>query len=121
MLFNSIPFLFLFLPAAYLGFWQLKKKNHRFVWLTLTGYIFYGMWNYKFCALMALSTIVSYLAGIGLIRWEKPRIRKFFLIAPITLDLLLLGFFKYFNFLADILTNISNWLKLPMHVSSFDI
>jgi len=92
MLFNSIPFLFVFLPGAYIGFWQLRKKNHRFVWLTLTGYIFYGMWNYKFCGLMALSTLVSYFAGLCLLRWQEPRIRKLCLVAPITIDLLLLGF-----------------------------
>jgi alginate O-acetyltransferase complex protein AlgI len=65
MLFNSISFLFVFLPAAYVGFWQLKKKNHRFIWLTLAGYIFYSMWNYKFCVLMAFSTLVSYFAGLA--------------------------------------------------------
>ena len=121
MLFNSIPFLFLFLPAVYLGFWQLKKKNHRFVWLTLTGYIFYGMWNYKFCAPMALSTLVSYLAGLGLLRWQEPRIRKLCLVAPITIDLLLLGFFKYFNFVLDTFTQLSGWLHAPVHVRALDI
>ena len=121
MLFNSIPFLFVFLPVVYLGFWQLKTKNLRFIWLTLASYIFYGMWNYKFCALMALSTVVSYLAGLGLMRWEKPRIRKVFLIAPIAIDLLLLGFFKYFDFFARTVTYVSGWLELPVHLSSFDI
>jgi len=121
MLFNSIPFLFVFLPAAYMGFWQLRKKNHRFVWLTLTSYIFYGMWNYKFCGLMALSTLVSYCAGLGLLRWQEPRVRKLCLIAPITIDLLLLGFFKYFNFIGETLMHLSGWLHAPIHVSTLDI
>lgn len=34
-------------------------------WLTVTGYAFYSFWNYKFCALMALSTLISYVAGLG--------------------------------------------------------
>ncbi len=121
MLFNSLPFLFVFLPVAYLGFWKLKKKNHRFVWLTLTGYIFYGMWNYKFCALMALSTLVSYLAGLGFLRWQEPRIRKLCLVVPIMVDLLLLGFFKYFNLFLDTLTHLSSWLHTPMHLHALDI
>src|SRR5713226_5496169 len=121
MLFNSLPFLFVFLPVAYLGFWKLKKKNHRFVWLTLTGYIFYGMWNYKFCALMALSTLVSYLAGLGFLRWQEPRIRKLCLVVPITVDLLLLGFFKYFNLFLDTLTHLSSWLHTPMHLHALNI
>jgi alginate O-acetyltransferase complex protein AlgI len=121
MLFNSISFLFAFLPVVYVGFWLLKTKNSRFIWLTLSSYIFYGMWNYKFCALMAFSTIVSYLAGLGLMHWEKPRVRKFFLVAPIAIDLLLLGFFKYFNFFAQTITTVSGWVALPGQLSSFDI
>jgi alginate O-acetyltransferase complex protein AlgI len=121
MLFNSIPFLFIFLPAAYIGFWQLKEKDHRFVWLTLTGYIFYGMWNYKFCVLMAISTLVSYFAGLGLLRWQNPRIRNVCLVVPITIDLLLLGFFKYLNFVVGAVTHLSGWLNAPVHLSTLDI
>jgi D-alanyl-lipoteichoic acid acyltransferase DltB (MBOAT superfamily) len=59
---------------------------------------FYSFWNYKFCALMALSTGVSYVAGLGFLRWEDPRRRKLCLLIPITFDLALLAFFKYINF-----------------------
>ncbi len=112
---------FVFLPVVYFGFWKLRKKNHRFVWLTLAGYIFYGMWNYKFCALMAFSTLVSYFAGLGFLRWQEPGIRKLCLVVPITVDLLLLGFFKYFNFALDTLTRLGGWLLMPVHVSALDI
>src|SRR5260370_5589479 len=113
MLFNSIPFLFLFLPVAYLVFWLLKEKNHRFMWLTLTGYIFYGMGNYKFCALMAFSTLVSYFAGLGFLQWQQPRIRKLCLVVPITIDLLLLGVFKYFHFVLDTLKGLGGLVRHP--------
>src|SRR2546428_466667 len=79
------------------------------------------MWNYKFCALMALSALVSYLAGLGLLRRQEPRIRKLCLVAPITIDLLLLGFFKYFNFVLDTFTQLSVWLHAPIHVRALDI
>ncbi|MFN0164991.1 MAG: MBOAT family O-acyltransferase [Bryobacteraceae bacterium] len=101
MLFNSLIFLYLFLPITYLIFWRLTTKNGRYLWLTVTGYIFYSFWNYKFCSLMALSTLVSYCAGLGFLRWTDPRRRKMCLILPLTFDLLLLGFFKYTNFLID--------------------
>lgn len=45
MIFNSIEFLFFFLPITYLVFWMLKTANARYVWLTITGYIFYGWWD----------------------------------------------------------------------------
>ena len=94
MLFNSLPFLFLFLPMTYFGFWRLRTKNERYRWLTITGYVFYSFWDVRFCALMALSTAVSYLAGLGLLRWDaQPTRRRLCLIAPISVDLALLGFF----------------------------
>ena len=47
---------------------------------------------------MAFSTLVSYLAGLGLLRYAGGTPRRLCLIIPITVDLALLGFFKYANF-----------------------
>lgn len=98
MLFNSLSFLYFFLPVTYLVFWQLRTKAGRYIWLTLTGYIFYSFWNPKFCAIMALSTVVSYSAGLGLLRWKDARRRRLCLSLPIAFDLALLAIFKYANF-----------------------
>src|SRR5215467_12750177 len=95
MLFNSVVFIFVFLPITYVVFWSLRSATPRYVWLTLTGYIFYGYWDARFCLLMAFSTIVSYTAGLGFLRWTDPRRRKACLIIPIVVDLSLLAFFKY--------------------------
>jgi alginate O-acetyltransferase complex protein AlgI len=98
MLFNSFIFIFVFLPITYVVFWALRNTTSRYVWLTLTGYVFYGYWDARFCLLMAFSTLVSYFAGLGFLRWTDPRHRKLCLVVPITVDLALLGFFKYANF-----------------------
>ncbi|MEI2720479.1 MAG: MBOAT family O-acyltransferase [Gemmatimonadales bacterium] len=99
MLFNSFIFLFAFLPVTYVVFWLLGTARSRYIWLTLTGYVFYGYWDWRFCFLMAFSTLVSYAAGLGMLRYDAdPRKRKLCLVLPITVDLTLLGFFKYANF-----------------------
>lgn len=121
MLFNSLLFIFGFLPFTYFVYWQLKTKNHRYIWLTVSGYVFYGTWNYKFCALMAFSTAVSYLAGLGLLKWENPRRRKLCLVVPVTVDLTLLGFFKYANFTLDTVSGIGRWLGFPLHLPILSI
>ena len=121
MLFNSPLFLFAFLPVTYLVFWRLKRKDDRYVWLTLTGYLFYAAWDYRFCALMATSTAVAYLAGLGLARWDDPRLRRLCLIAPITVDLSLLGFFKYANFGLRTANSVAAWLHVPLHLSGPEI
>src|SRR5689334_4057444 len=101
MLFNSFVFIFAFLPVTYTVFWLLRTSRARYVWLTATGYVFYGYWNPRFCLLMAFSTLVSYSAGLGFLRWTDPRRRKLCLVVPIVVDLSLLAFFKYFNFGLD--------------------
>ena len=65
MLFNSFIFLFAFLPITYAVFWSLKSAQGRYVWLAVTGYVFYGFWDYRFCFLMAFTTLVSYSAGLS--------------------------------------------------------
>jgi alginate O-acetyltransferase complex protein AlgI len=101
VLFNSLVFLFLFLPITYAVFWTLKTANARYVWLTVTGYVFYGYWDARFCLLMAFSTLVSYTAGLGFLKFTGPRARLVCLVLPISIDLLLLGFFKYANFFLE--------------------
>ncbi len=98
MLFNSIIFLFAFLPIAYTVFWSLQTTRSRHIWLAITGYVFYGYWNPWFTLLMLFSTLVSYFAGLGFLRWDDPKRRKLCLVIPVTTDLALLGFFKYANF-----------------------
>jgi alginate O-acetyltransferase complex protein AlgI len=98
MLFNSLVFLFLFLPVTYTVFWLLRTTRQRHVWLAVTGYVFYGYWDWRFCFLMAASTTVSYLAGVSLLRGGTPAQRKLSLWIPIGVNLLLLGFFAYADF-----------------------
>src|SRR5207302_8535535 len=50
---SSRVFLFAFLPVAYFVFWKLSSKQLRYIWLTISGYVFYSFWNYKFCGIMA--------------------------------------------------------------------
>jgi len=119
VLFNSLVFLFLFLPITYGVFWSLKTANARYVWLTLTGYVFYGYWDARFCLLMAFSTLVSYTAGRCLLRFESARARFLCLVVPVTIDLLLLGFFKYANFVlenAAALAQTFGWQLIDHHL-----
>jgi alginate O-acetyltransferase complex protein AlgI len=114
MLFNSFIFIFVFLPVAYGVYWTLRSTTARFVWLTITGYVFYGYWDARFCLLMAFSTLVSYFAGLGFLRWKDPKHRKLCLVVPITVDLALLAFFKYANFGLQTTSSV-------LHLAGFDV
>lgn len=121
MLFNSLPFLYFFLPITYLVFSKLATKQQRYIWLTLSGYIFYSFWNYKFCALMALSTTVSYFAGLGFLRWNSPRARRLCLVMPVAIDLSLLAIFKYANFAMSSVGAIARALEFHANVPYLDV
>ena len=121
MLFNSLGFLYLFLPIAYVAFFLRRNKTYRYVIMTIFGYVFYSFWNYKFCALMLFSTLVSYLAGLGLLAWDDPRRRRLCLVVPIAVDLMLLGFFKYANFGLGAFADLARWLHLPVSVPTLAI
>jgi alginate O-acetyltransferase complex protein AlgI len=122
MLFNSLEFIFAFLPIAYAVFWLLPSASARYVWLTVCGYVFYGWWDPRFCLLMAFSTLVSFSAGLGMLRSPVgSRARKAFLVVPITVDLALLGFFKYTNFALDTARSVASVAGVDLHVPHLNI
>jgi alginate O-acetyltransferase complex protein AlgI len=121
MLFNSFIFIFGFLPVAYAVFWWLRTARHRYMWLTLSGYVFYGYWDARFCLLMAFSTLVSYCAGLAFLRYQEPRLRRLALVIPICVDLSLLGFFKYAGFALRSGQWLADSLGINAHFPVFDV
>ena len=97
MLFNSIDFA-LFLPIVWVLFW-ISKKNIRLqnIILLVASYIFYGWWDFRFLALIAISSLVDYLVGLQLAKNHKKR----WLLLSLVVNLGMLGFFKYADFFAQ--------------------
>lgn len=122
MLFNSLEFIFLFLPIAYVVFWSLRTSSARYIWLTIAGYVFYGWWDPRFVLLMFFSTLVAYVAGLGMLRNPpgSPH-RKVYMVVPIVVDLTLLGFFKYTNFLLDTIRAVIGYTGHPIEVPHLNI
>ena len=68
MVFNSSIFLFGFLPVVFAAFWLARTKRQRYVVLALSGYVFYGYWDWRFCFLLLFSSLVSFTAAPGIER-----------------------------------------------------
>lgn len=102
MLFNSIEFA-IFLPIVFLLYWFVNQRNLKFqnALLVVISYVFYGWWDWRFLSLIAFSSAVDYLVGLGLLKYQKVRTRKLLLLTSIFVNLGFLGFFKYFNFFAE--------------------
>ncbi len=111
MLFNSYPFIWLFLPVALAGFFLAARFRHEAAaaWLALCSLFFYGYWDVHYVPLLLLSITVNYQIGKQIsnhIEKQAAQRAKMWLIIGLVFDLGLLAHYKYTNFFLD------NWVTL---------
>lgn len=100
MLFSSIPFLYVFLPATLLLYFAAPRRMKNAV-LLLCSLVFYGWGEPKYLLLMLFSIAQGYLFGLLIEKYRgKTRSTVFFWLS-IALSLLLLAYFKYADFFLD--------------------
>ncbi len=119
MLFNSFSFL-IFFPAVVSVYFLVPKKL-RCLWLLVASYYFYMCWNAKYAVLIAGSTFLTWLSGLLLARYrEKTVIRKWIVAVSFTLNLCILAFFKYFDFMLGNVNVLLHQFGLQMVEKPFD-
>ena len=108
MLFNSFEYL-IFLPIVFLLYWfvfdyALGNCKHQLLlqnlFIVVVSYIFYGWWDWRFLILIAITTVLSFLSGIGIEKAPTQRGKKAVMIANIVVNLGILGVYKYYDFFA---------------------
>ena len=108
MFFNSFEFA-IFLPIVFLLYWfvfdyAMRKCKRQLLWQNLfvvvASYIFYGWWDWRFLILIAITTLLSFLSGIGIEYAPTQRRKKAVMIANIIVNLGILGIYKYYDFFA---------------------
>lgn len=124
MLFNSYIFIFLFLPVT-LFFYYLLNRNKKYtaaqVFLIGMSGWFYAYFNFSYLLILCASILVNYFFHCRMCR-EK---RRLYMIAGVGFNLLLLGYFKYFDFFVENINEVfgaSFQLKnivLPLGISFF--
>lgn len=107
MLFNSFIF-FIFLGIVLPIFYVLPTKNSKNAFLLIASYFFYGYWDWRFCSLLAISTIIDFVLGQKLYKASSLKTRTSLLVISLIANLGILGFFKYFNFFVDSFQSLSN-------------
>lgn len=123
MLFNSADYLW-FLPTVLALYflsgrlWGFRAQN---VVLLIAAYVFYGWWDWRFLALLFLSTLNDYLVGIGLDTLQKQAHRRLLLALSISVNLGVLGFFKYYNFFIDSLIDAFAGLGVTLHAPTLKV
>ncbi|QJD84855.1 MBOAT family O-acyltransferase [Cohnella herbarum] len=101
MVFSNLLFLFLFLPAVlllyYVSPWRIKNLV-----LFLTSLVFYAWGEPVYIVIMLISTVTDYVFGLLLSNPKRSAIqRKAIVVFSIAINLALLSYFKYADFLIN--------------------
>ncbi len=128
MLFNSLSFLFLFLPVTVLGFHLLGRFGRRpvLLWLTAASLVFYAVWNPPFLLVLLGSITLNFLLSRRIVAAppDSPA-RSRWLLAGIAANLVLLFYFKYLVATLVFLTRLHlpipapHPILLPLGISFF--
>ena len=122
MVFSSVIFLFYFLPIVLLGNFLLRNIQLKNLFLLVCSLLFYMWGEGELVVLVILSALFNYLIGLGL---AYSRIPKAILIIGILLNIGLLGYYKYYEFIIENLNVLGfnivhqNSIILPIGISFF--
>jgi alginate O-acetyltransferase complex protein AlgI len=130
MLFNSYEFILLFLPLTLAGFFIIgaRSQSAAAAWLALASLFFYGWWNPKYLTLLLASVLFNYFAGRQISTLSgagKLNLSRTLLAIAVTVDLVLLGYYKYANFFVESVNSVAGTnftfatVLLPLGISFF--
>ena len=126
MLFNSAGFI-VFFPIVVLFYFTLPTRVKN-LWLLISSYYFYMCWNAKYALLLFFSTSVTYLGGWFLEKIKKGRnsiykraLSCVILITALSVNLMLLFYYKYTNFMLQLLRDIALQVHIHLNIPTFDI
>jgi len=125
LIFSSLTFLFAYLPLT-LAIYFLAPLRWRNLILLLVSLFFYGWGEPIYITIMFLSILIDYTHGLLVEKYrENDQKARYFVTQSIIFNLLLLGFFKYWDFFAANLSLIPGisipqfGIPLPIGISFF--
>ena len=117
MVFSSLTFLYAYLPIVLAVYFLVPIRFRNFV-LLIVSLFFYGWGEPVYVIIMVFSIIINWLFGNAIAKSrdnERDRSKKYLTLC-IVFNLLLLGFFKYWDFLAENLIALGIHLIRPLHL-----
>ena len=112
MLFNSLAFL-LFFPIICLLYWGIPYR-FRNALLLLASYYFYMSWEPKYAILILFTSLTTWICGLNIAKNSKHK--RLHLSICIVTNLLILFFFKYYNFVIDSICSIELFKNLRLYI-----
>lgn len=119
MVFSSVLFLFRFLPIFMICYFLVPRKMKNLV-LFLGSLVFYAWGEPVYIFLMLFSTISDYVWGRLIEEYRGKDRSRIFLLCSIVINLFILGFFKYADFLMQTVNAVFGtsipFLNLPLPI-----
>lgn len=113
MVFSSIVFLYIFLPIMLLIYFIVPNKFKNAV-MIVASLIFFAWGEIRYIFIMLLLAIMDYACGKKINQYfENKNKKKIYLFIDIGVNLLILFFFKYADFIISNINNITN-LNIPL-------
>lgn len=106
MLFSSLVFIWYFLPIVFALYFIQKNHRIRNAVLLFSSIFFYAWGESRYVVLMIFSIIANYCFGLGVSAGRRQWEKQIFLGLCILVNMGLLGYFKYFNLVADALNHM---------------
>lgn len=96
MPFNSLTFIWIFLPLTLILFSLLDDKYKK-PFLLFAGLVFYSVAGMKYVLLLIAIAFLNFMFGVVIDRMRQTKMRKVFFLVSIISNVLILCFFKYFS------------------------
>lgn len=121
MIFPTLNFL-LFFAVVFGASWALCGwQTARKVFLVGASFFFYMNWNWKFGFLLAACIVYNWGFGHLIVAAPTPALRKFYVTVAVALNLLTLGFFKYYGFFMESLDELLRGIGMARDLPFLDI
>lgn len=117
MLFNSLQFL-IFFPLV-VGLYFGLPQRYRWMLLLAASYHFYMCWKVQYAALILLSTVIDYVAGLQIGKTQHKGLRRFWLLMSLITNLGLLFVFKYLDFSIDSLDTLFRYFHTAINIPEY--
>ncbi len=114
MVFSSPLFLYLFLPITLCVYFLLKNIKHKNYWLLFTSLIFFSWGGFSYTLILILSIILNYFLGLKIYKNLNTSKGHKWLVAGVSINILVLCVFKYLNFLILNLNDLLGVLTIPL-------
>lgn len=100
MLFTQLEFP-IFFVVVLIATWLCRRQVSRNSMLLLASYYFYAYWDYRFCGLLMLSTVVDFAVARAIEASGAATTKRRLLLVSLVVNLGVLGYFKYCNFFIE--------------------